>query len=81
MMRDLLRRLQVQRKESNLEIEDRIHLKWNSDSADLKQVFASWEEFMAAELLCRSMKNDATLTDGNEIKIGADVLHVAIEKA
>ena len=39
LMRDLLRRLQVMRKESGLEIEDRINLSFNSSSDRINEVF------------------------------------------
>ena len=52
LMRDLLRRLQMLRKEVGLEIEDRIHLTWQSDSQDVNAVFARWQGYLADELLC-----------------------------
>ena len=80
-MRDLLRRLQVLRKDIGLEIEDRIHLRWSSDSARLRQVFADWGDFVRAELLCRSIDEVQQGEAKKTIKLGAETIAVSIEKA
>ncbi|MBK8479957.1 MAG: isoleucine--tRNA ligase [Proteobacteria bacterium] len=64
LMRDLLRRLQLLRKESGLEIEDRIHLRWNASGPELTAVLREWSGFLAAELLCLSLQHDPLLTEG-----------------
>ena len=60
-MRDCMRKFQLTRKESGLEIEDRIHLTWQSDSPTLIAMFDAWGDQMAAGLLALSIKrsNDA----------------------
>ncbi|MDX9719139.1 MAG: isoleucine--tRNA ligase [Myxococcota bacterium] len=58
-MRELLRRVQVLRKESGLEIEDRIHLRWCSDDAQLIRAIEQHHAFMADELLATLERVDA----------------------
>ncbi len=53
MMRDLLRRLQMLRKEIGLEVEDRIAVHWHSTSPALQAVFATWDAYIADELLAQ----------------------------
>ena len=55
-MRDCMRKFQLTRKESGLEIEDRIHLTWQSDSPTLIAMFNAWGDQMAAGLLALSIK-------------------------
>jgi len=52
MMRDLLRHLQVLRKDVGLEIEDTIALSYFSESKDIITIFKTWNDFLASELLC-----------------------------
>ena len=80
-MRDLLRRLQVLRKDSGLEIEDRIHLRWTSDSERIARAFERWGEHMAAELLCLSCERVDTLEQGKTLKADGEKLTVTIDKA
>jgi isoleucyl-tRNA synthetase len=51
LMRDLLRKLQVMRKDAGLEIEDRIRLSWASASETLRQVMTEFGPSLADELL------------------------------
>jgi len=82
LMRDVLRRLQVLRKDSGLEIEDRINLRWNTSSEDLRQVFTTWDEYMASELLCLSFEEDTSLELGSTVKVTAnDTTTIGIVKA
>ena len=55
-MRDCMRKFQLTRKESGLEIEDRIHLTWQSDSPTLIAMFDAWGDQMTAGLLALSIK-------------------------
>lgn len=51
LMRDLLRRLQMLRKESGLEIEDRIHVYLQTEVELLAGVVTEWNNFLRDELL------------------------------
>jgi len=59
-MRDCLRRFQLTRKEIGLEIEDRIVLTWQSESETIRQMFSTWSEAIAANLLARVIPSNET---------------------
>ncbi len=80
LMRDLLRHLQVLRKQTGLEIEDYITLTWTSEESLLREVFERWGDFLKAELLCTRMKQGDTGENGIDIKLGDISVTVAIEK-
>ncbi|MCA9668551.1 MAG: isoleucine--tRNA ligase [Myxococcales bacterium] len=80
-MRDLLRRLQVQRKDAGLEIEDRITLRWASEGEMTRKVFAQWGDYLAGELLCRSLEQADALPESPTVKVGGEVISVEITKA
>jgi isoleucyl-tRNA synthetase len=83
-MRDLLRRLQMLRKEVGLEIEDRIHIAWHSDAKPLVDVFARWESYLADELLCVRMTRETAKppgADGSEIDVAGSMLWIKLTRA
>jgi len=80
MMRELLRRLQVQRKEIGLEIEDRINITFNSDAAQIKTLFARFDELLKSELLALDIKAGEA-TDGKLHKLEGAKVTVLVEKA
>jgi isoleucyl-tRNA synthetase len=63
LMRDLLRRLQQLRKESDLELEDRISLSYQTTSEKLLVVVDTWKSYLMEELLCLEL-TPTTATDG-----------------
>ncbi len=79
-MRELLRRIQVQRKDSGLEIEDRIHIRYRTDSEDIRAIFARFSELLSAELLALSIE-EGPADDGTEYAIGKEKVAVRIRKA
>lgn len=80
LMRDLLRYLQVLRKEIGLEIEDRIELTWCSREPLIKEIFEKWGTFLDAELLCVKHQEGSVDEDAREIKLGDITLRVQIKK-
>ncbi len=81
LMREFLRRLQVLRKDTGLEIEDRIRLRWRSESAEAVRVFTEYAKVLADELLCVGYERDDALAEGAEIDAGGPKALVAIAKA
>ncbi len=79
MMRELLRRLQVQRKDIGLEIEDRIHVVWHSDSGIVQELFQRFDEFLKSELLADSI-TDGNAEGGKDHKINGEAVTVLITK-
>jgi isoleucyl-tRNA synthetase len=80
LMRDVLRKLQVARKEMGLEIEDRIRLKWDARSPEMEKVFDTWAPFMGSELLALEITRAPGL-EGQTLKVGKHVLQVEIARA
>jgi isoleucyl-tRNA synthetase len=80
LMRELLRRLQVQRKENGLEIEDRINISYATDSADLKAIFERFTDYLKDELLADAINEDTT-DGGTEYKLGGEKITVLVAKA
>ena len=81
LMRDLLRKLQVMRKDAGLEIEDRITLRWDSESTDVCQVFERFGEQLSKELLVVGLAREAGLSEGETVKAQGQKAQVAIAKA
>jgi len=80
-MRDLLRHLQVLRKETGLDIEDRIRLTWHSDDPGARDIFTRWEGLLKAELLCVE-QNEGEVGDGGiSVTPGGIEVQVAITRA
>ena len=80
MMRDLLRHLQVLRKETSLEIEDNIILAWKSDAPVMKRIFDKWGNFLQSELLCVRLEQGIMEGEGSDIKLGNTLVRVWIKK-
>ncbi|MCB1154454.1 isoleucine--tRNA ligase, partial [bacterium] len=79
-MRDLLRKLQMLRKEVNLNIEDRCEVVYATDDSGLTQVI---EEFLATikeELLCSSFIAGDPGDGASEIKVGDATISVKLTK-
>ncbi|MBL7176652.1 MAG: isoleucine--tRNA ligase [Desulfobacteraceae bacterium] len=81
LMRDLLRHLQVLRKQAGLEIEDRITLTWQSKEPLIGDIFHRWEDFLNAELLCIQMKEGDIECNGIDIQLGDVRVKVLIKNA
>jgi isoleucyl-tRNA synthetase len=75
LMRDLLRRLMAMRKEQGLEISDRVTLRWDSDHADVVELFEVWGGAVAndlqADALGREPGLDAPVVDlaGRSVRV------------
>lgn len=78
-MRDLLRRLQMMRKEIGLEIEDRIRLRWAGDSPVLTRLFEVWGRHLAQELLCLSLERAESLDAPPAVAITLDGAGLRVE--
>ena len=81
MMRDLLRHLQVLRKESSLEIEDNIIIAWESDAPAIRRIFDRWKDLLQSELLCLHMEQANMEGEETEIKLDNTMVRVWIKKA
>jgi isoleucyl-tRNA synthetase len=80
LMRDLLRKLQVQRKEEGLEIEDRINLVYDTQDQKLLEAAEKYTDYLKAELLCLEFRQ-GQVDKSTAIKIGDAEIQIAISKA
>ncbi|MCU0726412.1 MAG: class I tRNA ligase family protein, partial [Planctomycetes bacterium] len=80
LMREILRKLQVLRKDTGLNIEDRIRLRWSTGSPDVELVFAVHGGFLASELLVVSMERTDGLLEAARIEADGHALSAAVEK-
>jgi len=81
--RDVVRHVQQLRKERDLEMEDRIHLRWDAGAADLEAAFADWADYVAAETLAvdvlkvGGLAGDAVKT----VKLAGQPLAIDLDRA
>ncbi len=80
LMRDTLRHLQVMRKDIGLEIEDRIEMRFKTDSEKLRRVFKDHMDFICSELLCLKLVEDTALASDYRINVLSETLTVDIVK-
>jgi len=70
LMREIIRTIQEDRKNSGFDISDRIHVSWNGGSA-IAAALTKYQEDIAAEVLATSFEQDSGLPiEGNEIGLG-----------
>ena len=80
MMRELLRGLQLQRKESGLELEDRIDITYETESKAIETLLERFGAYLQTELLGLSLQAGAP-TDGKTFKLDGETITVEIEKS
>jgi isoleucyl-tRNA synthetase len=81
MVRELVRRLQVLRKEQGLEIDDRIRLRLTAGDGDLSRAVAEHRSFVMDELLCVDLVDGQVGPDSVPLQVGGAVVQVAMAKA
>lgn len=81
LMRDLLRRLQAERKERGLEIEDRIRVRYRAEGPTLALVVKEWRGTLADELLAVSFDEAPEGEELPPFEIQGETFRALIEKA
>jgi len=79
--RDTVRHVQQLRKDVDLNIEDRIDLRYATESAELSEAIETWRHHIMAETLSLSMQTGVTADDAKTVKIGGAELRIQVEKA
>lgn len=80
MAREVTSRIQRLRKDSGLEITDRIHLRWSTAAEPLQAALQEHQGSIAGEVLAKSVTAVDAL-DGEDIDIEGHMLRIQIEKA
>lgn len=75
--REIVRAVQVLRKNGGLEITDRIKLTWQSDVPDIQQTFSQFGDYIKAEVLAETLSEG----DGEEHKINGFVVKLGVAKS
>lgn len=79
--RELIRRIQSLRKKSQLNVEDRINLCFQTKSKNILHAFEKFEELISREVLAEGVKNNVSdLKHSEEIKIDLELATIAIER-
>ena len=74
--REIVRAIQVLRKESGLEITDRIKLFWGSDAKEIKEAVGEFGDYIRAEVLADEILEG----DGQEHTINSFMIKLRVEK-
>jgi len=80
MVRDLVRHIQILRKDCGLEMDDRIVLSYSTDSAALKAAVEAWLDYIKAETLAEETRYAIAGEADKQIKIGGHEIGLKIEK-
>lgn len=80
LMREFLRKMQVLRKDTGLEIENRILISYKTDSSKIKMLIDKYKKFICDELLCLEIKEDNALVSDHKLNISKEEMSVAVEK-
>jgi len=79
--RDTVRHVQQLRKEIDLNIEDRIHLHYATDSDALARAIETWREYIMAETLSLRMERGEGEGTSKTVRIGGTDLTIQVAKA
>jgi isoleucyl-tRNA synthetase len=79
--RDTVRHVQQLRKDIDLNIEDRIRLSYETDSAELAAAIEAWREYIMAETLSVEMTAGQGAGEAKTVKIGAAEMNIGVSRA
>lgn len=77
-VRELISKIQTQRKESKFEVTDHIRVRYNGDEG-IEKVLSDNEKEIASAVLADSMMKE-TVADAKELEINGKTMHIALEK-
>ncbi len=79
--RDIVRQINLMRKNAGLTIEDRIVLRWQSDSQLINEVFHKLGEEIRKDTLSRELVNQVSFADaGKKVTVNGEELMLALEE-
>ena len=78
-MRELVRSIQITRKNSGLEVADRIRLEWESNAEDIEKAFFAFKDFIADETLAVEVVK-ATGLEEKETQLNGNVVKLRVTK-
>jgi isoleucyl-tRNA synthetase len=79
--RDIVRHIQQLRKDSGLEIQDRITVNWDTDDQTIREAIDEHKDYICLETLCDELANSQVSADHKTVKIGNADLKLALRKS
>ncbi len=80
--RDAVRHIQQLRKEEQLNIEDRIKVRWYTADTELAEAIEEWKDYICRETLCLEMTAAAAnWPEARTVKLAGKELHLDLRKA
>jgi len=79
--RDVVRHVQQLRKDSNLDMSDRIHLRYDTNNETLEQALEKWGDYIKTETLSKTLLRGLVDEPDRVVEIGDAELKFAIDKA
>ncbi len=76
--REIVRQIQVMRKDQGFEIQDRIQVIWDSESLDANQAFGLFKEFISQEVLADSI--EMADNAGKEVELNGNKVRLEVNK-
>ena len=78
--RELIRSIQVMRKSANFNVEDRIDIEFNTNSADLNEIITKFAEKIKTELLARSISTISNPEYTETVEIGEEEITIKLKR-
>ncbi|MGD2174116.1 MAG: DUF5915 domain-containing protein, partial [Candidatus Brocadiaceae bacterium] len=78
--RDTVRHVQQYRKERDFNIEDRIHLRCETDSGELADAIEKWRDYIMGETLALTMEPELQDGEAKAVEIGDATLRIQVER-
>ena len=78
--RDVVRQVQQLRKDTGLNMEDRIELVCQTSDEELMHAIATWREYICAETLCVQMTDKTAEATLKTVEVGGKELHLWLKR-
>ncbi|HEX2053096.1 MAG TPA: DUF5915 domain-containing protein, partial [Actinomycetota bacterium] len=76
--RDVVRHVQQLRKDSGLEISDRIEVTYETESEELKEAIENWRDYIMGEVQADGLEPATLSDDGHRVRVGGSELTVVV---
>ncbi|MCG6158060.1 class I tRNA ligase family protein [Rubinisphaera margarita] len=78
MARDFVRHIQQARKDANLEIEDRIQIRYAAGEDQIQQMIEAWQDYISTETLADSISRQDSVQNGKTVNVGDFSVDLAV---
>lgn len=77
--RELVRSIQIMRKDQGFEVQDRIGVKWQAEATDVAQAFLQFADYISTETLAVDVKQ-SELPDAPDLQVNGNVVKLRLTK-